>query len=304
MIYTCTLNPSLDYYMEFDVLQLGNLNRSKAEFFEPGGKGINVSIVLNNLKIPSRALGFLGGFTKDYFVDKLAQYEYIQPSFTSIQESTRINIKALTTSETIMNAKGPNVTEEEKQQLLRRINKLSDIDIFVLSGSCPDDCLDLAEQMMKHCQVNGVQLVLDTKPSTMMVFLKYKPLLVKPNLAELEEFFSETIQTQAEMIKYAKKIVELGAQNCLVSLGGEGALLVNEEGVFHSNAVKGSVVSATGAGDSVVAGFLMNYLRTKDILTIFKYASACGSATALSKGLATREKVDEIVNQVQVTKVE
>lgn len=304
MIYTCTLNPSLDYYMEFDELELGSMNRCKTEFYEPGGKGINVSIVLNNLKIPSRALGFVGGFTRDYFIEKLEKYEYIQPSFTYIKGCTRINVKALATKETIMNAKGPVVTDEEKRQMLRRVEKLTNIDILVLSGSCPENCFEMADQMMQKCSENKVTIVLDTKPSTMKAFLKYKPLLVKPNLAEMEELFNEIISSKEDIIKHAKRIVELGAQNCLVSLGSDGALLVNEDGVYHSGVAEGKVISTTGAGDSVVAGFLMNYLRSRDLLSIFQYASACGSATALSKGLATREKVEEIVDQIKVTQVE
>ncbi len=303
MIYTCTLNPSLDYYMEFDKLELGVINRSNQEYYEPGGKGINVSIVLNNLRIPTRALGFLGGFAKEYFVEMLQQYEYIQPAFTSIHGNTRINIKSLSNTETVLNAKGPTVSEEEKGLMLRRIEKLNSIDVLVLSGSCPDNCFEMADKMMQTCVANQTQIVLDTKPSTMLAFLKYKPLLVKPNLAELEELFNETIFTEEDIVSHAKRIVELGAQNCIVTVGSDGAYLINHEGVFHATAVKGKVISTTGAGDSVVAGFLMNYLRTKDILTIFKYANACGCATALSKGLATREKVEEIVEQVIVTKI-
>lgn len=304
MIYTCTLNPSLDYYMEFDEVKLGETNRCRFEYFEPGGKGINVSIVLNNLRIPSRALGFVGGFTREYFIEMLEKYEYIQPSFTYIKGCTRINVKALANKETVMNAKGPDVSEEEKRQMLRRVEKLTNIDMLVLSGSCPDNCFEMAETMMQKCVENGVEIVLDTKPSTMQAFLKYRPLLVKPNLSEMEEIFNETIYTQEDIISHGKRLVEMGAQNCLVTLGGDGALLINQDGVFHSGVAEGKVMSTTGAGDSVVAGFLMNYLRTKDILTIFKYASACGSATALSKGLATREKVEEIVNQIQVTRLE
>ncbi len=304
MIYTCTLNPSLDYYMEFDELKIGTTNRCQAEFFEPGGKGINVSIVLNNLKIPSRALGFVGGFTREYFIEKLEKYEYIQPSFVYIKGCTRINVKALGQKETVMNAKGPEVTEEEKRQMLRRAERLTNIDILVLSGSCPDNCFEMAEQMMQRCAENGVKIVLDCKPSTMKAFLKYQPLLVKPNLAEMEAIFNEPIRNREDIIAHGKRIVEMGAENCLVTLGSDGALLINRDGVFHSGVAAGKVISTTGAGDSVVAGFLMNYLRSRDILTIFRYASACGSATALSKGLATREKVEEIVDQIEVTRIE
>lgn len=304
MIYTCTLNPSLDYYMDFDKIESGKLNRSVSEHYEAGGKGINVSIVLNNLRIPSRALGFVGGFTRDFFMQHLQRYTYIEPNFTYIKDHTRINVKAFTHVETTLNARGPQVTEEEKRSMLRRVEKLNSYDILVLSGSCPDNCFDMAEKMMEYCYENEVKIVLDTKPSTMLAFLKYKPLLVKPNLDELEEMFNGTIFTEQDIVRDAKKLVEMGAENCIVSLGGDGAILVNSTGAYKSNVVPGEVKNTIGAGDSVVAGFLMNYLRSQDLLQIFQYASACGSATALSHTLATREEVEAIVDQIVITKIE
>ncbi len=303
MIYTCTLNPSLDYYMEFNELELGTLNRCSEERYVPGGKGINVSIVLNNLRIPSRALGFLGGFTKDYFVQRLTTYEYVKPSFTYIEEPTRINVKIHAEKETTLNAKGPHISEAEKKQMLMRFKNMGSNDIFVLSGSIPDNCVDLVDQMLQQCVENQVQIVLDITPSVMRSFLKYKPLLIKPNLAEMEELFGEVIQSEKNIIDQAQRAIAEGAQNCIVTVGSDGAYFVSNEGAYHSSVVPGKVISTTGAGDSVVAGFLMNYLRSRDMLAIFKYASACGCATALSVGLATPEKVDEIVDQVQVKKV-
>ncbi|MBQ7889796.1 MAG: 1-phosphofructokinase [Erysipelotrichaceae bacterium] len=304
MIYTCTLNPSLDYYMSFDNIENGRLNRSISEHFEAGGKGINVSIVLNNLRIPSRALGFVGGFTKDFFMEHLMRYTYIEPNFTYIKGHTRINVKAFTGVETTLNAKGPQVSEEEKRMMLRRVDRLTNYDLLVLSGSCPDNCFDMAEKMMQHCVENEVKIVLDTKPSTMLAFLKYRPLLVKPNLEELEDMFEEPIFTEKDIVKHARRLVEMGAENCIVSLGADGAILVNETGAYKSNVVPGEVRNTIGAGDSVVAGFLMSYLRSTDIIQIFQYASACGSATALSDTLATREEVEAIVDQIVITKIE
>lgn len=304
MIYTCTLNPSLDYYMSFDKIEPGKLNRSVEEHYEAGGKGINVSIVLNNLRIPSRALGFVGGFTRDYFMEHLKRYTYIEPNFTYIKDHTRINVKAFAGLETTLNARGPQVSDEEKRQMLRRIEKLNSYDILVLSGSCPDNCFEMAENMMQYCQENEVKIVLDTKPSTMLAFLKYHPLLVKPNLEELEEMFNGTIFTEQDIVRDARKLVELGAENCIVSLGGDGAILVNKTGAYKTNVAPGSVKNTIGAGDSVVAGFLMNYLRSQDMIQIFRYASACGSATALSHTLCTREEVEALVDQITVTKIE
>ena len=304
MIYTCTLNPSLDYYMKFEQLEQGRLNRSVEEYYEAGGKGINVSIVLNNLRIPSRALGFVGGFTRDFFMEHLRRYTYIEPNFTYIKDHTRINVKAFDKIETTLNARGPQVSEEEKRQMLRRVEKLNSYDILVLSGSCPDNCFDMAEKMMQYCQENEVKIVLDTKPSTMLAFLKYKPLLVKPNLEELEDMFEDTIFTEKDIVRDARKLVEMGAENCIVSLGGDGAILVNQTGAYKSNVAPGTVKNTIGAGDSVVAGFLMNYLRSQDMMKIFQYASACGSATALSHTLCTREEAEALVNQITITKIE
>lgn len=304
MIYTCTLNPSLDYYMKFEQVEQGRLNRSVEEYYEAGGKGINVSIVLNNLRIPSRALGFVGGFTRDFFMEHLRRYTYIEPNFTYIKDHTRINVKAFDKIETTLNARGPQVSEEEKRQMLRRVEKLNSYDILVLSGSCPDNCFDMAEKMMQYCQENEVKIVLDTKPSTMLAFLKYKPLLVKPNLEELEDMFEDTIFTEKDIVRDARKLVEMGAENCIVSLGGDGAILVNQTGAYKSNVAPGTVKNTIGAGDSVVAGFLMNYLRSQDMMKIFQYACACGSATALSHTLCTREEADALVNQITVTKIE
>ena len=304
MIYTCTLNPSLDYYMSFDKIEPGRLNRSVEEHYEAGGKGINVSIVLNNLRIPSRALGFVGGFTREYFMEHLRRYTYIEPNFTYIKDHTRINVKAFAGIETTLNARGPQVSEEEKRQMLRRVEKLNSYDIFVLSGSCPDNCFEMAEKMMEYCQENEVKIVLDTKPSTMLAFLKYHPILVKPNLEELEEMFDGTIFTEQDIVRDARKLVELGAENCIVSLGGDGAILVNKTGAYKTNVAPGTVKNTIGAGDSVVAGFLMNYLRSQDMMKIFQYASACGSATALSHTLCTREEVEALVDQIVVSKIE
>ena len=290
--------------MSFDKIEPGRLNRSVEEHYEAGGKGINVSIVLNNLRIPSRALGFVGGFTREYFMEHLRRYTYIEPNFTYIKDHTRINVKAFAGIETTLNARGPQVSEEEKRQMLRRVEKLNSYDIFVLSGSCPDNCFEMAEKMMEYCQENEVKIVLDTKPSTMLAFLKYHPLLVKPNLEELEEMFDGTIFTEQDIVRDARKLVELGAENCIVSLGGDGAILVNKTGAYKTNVAPGTVKNTIGAGDSVVAGFLMNYLRSQDMMKIFQYASACGSATALSHTLCTREEVEALVEQIVVSKIE
>lgn len=303
MIYTCTISPSLDYFMEFDSLEFGVVNRSKKEYFEAGGKGINVSVVLNNLKVPSRAIGFVGGFTKDYFLEKIASYENIEPSFTYIEGNTRINVKALSNLETTMNASGPHISEKEALQLLKRIERLTSFDTLVLSGSVPKNCYGIVRKMIEICNNNNVSIVLDTNPDLMYEFLSYGPVLVKPNLEELEEMFDTVISSDDDVVLYGKKVVELGAEHCIVTLGAQGALLFNKDGVLRSNAKSTASVKTVGAGDSVVAGFIMSYNRSKDIDQIFRYASACGVATVHSSKLATKEEVESIIDKIKIEKL-
>ena len=220
MIYTCTLNPSLDYYMEFDKVELGKTNRSSLEYYEAGGKGINVSIVLNNLMIPSRALGFVGGFTKDFFISLLQKYEYIEPVFTFIEGHTRINVKVKgDLLETELNAKGPSITEEDMRMMLRRVERLNRSDIFVLSGNCPDNLVDLTEKMIQLCIENDVKFVLDVNHELLLRLLKYKPFLVRPNIEDLETMFDEVIADQKQLIHAGRQCAKLGAENVILMMG-------------------------------------------------------------------------------------
>lgn len=305
MIYTCTLNPSLDYFMEFDKVELGKTNRSSLEYYEAGGKGINVSIVLNNLMIPSRALGFVGGFTKDFFISLLQKYEYIEPVFTFIEGHTRINVKVKgDLLETELNAKGPSITEEDMRMMLRRVERLNRSDIFVLSGNCPDNLVDLTEKMIQLCIENDVKFVLDVNHELLLRLLKYKPFLVRPNIEDLETMFDEVIADQKQLIHAGRRCVELGAENVILMMGKDGSLLINQDGVYHANSIDAEVVNSVGAADSMIAGFVMNYLRSRDIITTFKYANCCGIATAFSKGMATREKIESLYDEILVTKID
>ncbi|NLC96367.1 MAG: 1-phosphofructokinase family hexose kinase [Erysipelotrichaceae bacterium] len=309
MIYTCTLNPSLDYYMEFDNdLVLGEINRSNIEYYEAGGKGINVSIVLNNLMIPNRAFGFLGGFTQDFFIDLLQKYEYIQPSFTYIDGHTRINLKLKgDTVETDLNAAGPYITPQAMDALKKKVSKLDEGDVLVFSGNAPIYLLDDVENMIGECASKNIRIVLDTNPNIIKSCLKYKPFLIKPSLKELEEILDEelVINDVKDLIVPLRKVLEMGGQNIIVQLGEKGSILVCDQGAFHTDIVQSEqIINTVGSGDSMVAGFIMNSLRSIDVVDSFRFASCCSIATSFSKGLATREKVNELYKVVEVTKID
>lgn len=305
MIYTCTFNPSLDYYLEFDSpIEIGKTNRSELEYYEAGGKGVNVSILLSNLMIPSRAFGFLGGFTSDFYLSLLQRYEYLQPSFTFVEGHTRINIKIKGESETEFNAQGPVITDSNFDTLLKRVERLDHNDIFVLSGNVQENLRDNVEKMIKMLSENEVRFVLDTNPDMIKRLLKYHPLLIKPNISELELICKHPILSENEIISHAKELVNLGALNVIVSLGDEGSIMVNLDGAYKANAVHDDVISTTGAGDSMVAGFVFNMQRGSGVINAFKYANCCGCATSFSKGLATRDKIEKYYDLINVEKID
>ena len=309
MIYTCTLNPSLDYYMEFEQdLQLGIINRSKIEYYEAGGKGINVSIVLNNLMIPNRAFGFLGGFTQNFFIELLQKYEYIQPSFTYIDGHTRINLKLKgDIVETDLNAAGPYITPKAMEALMVKVSKLDEGDVLVFSGNAPVYLLDNVDEMIKDCALRNVKIVLDTNSNIMKRCLGYKPFLIRPSIEEIEEILEEKIdyKKMEDLFEPCKKLLELGAVNIIVQLGEEGSILCCKEGIYHTDLVsEEKIINTVGEADSIVAGFIMNSFRTPDVVDSFRFASCCGIATTFSKGLATRDKVNELYKVVQVNKVD
>jgi 1-phosphofructokinase len=306
MIYTCTLNPSIDYVVKLDSnLELGETNRAHRESFHPGGKGINVSIVLNNLGVKSDLLGFLGGFTGQYIENELKHMKYMKLHFTPVVGNTRINIKLKGASETEINANGPIITDQNYEQLLEKIGKISKNDLFILSGSIPSTIKhhvyeDIAEQVHKKKAI----LIVDSRKDNILETLKYKPFLIKPNKAELNEIFSVQVQSDSEVIHFAKRLQEMGAQNVLVSLGADGAILVTEKTVLKANVPPGQLVNSVGSGDSMIAGFVYEYHKTKDYDEALKTASACGSATAYSEGLATREKIEQLRPIIQIRRIE
>ncbi len=306
MICTCTMNPSLDYYMEFETPpKAGATNRSQLEYYEAGGKGINVSIVLNNLQIPTRATGFVGGFTRDFFITLLQKYEYLQPNFTYINGHTRINVKLSDNSqETDLNAAGPYITGADMENLAAKVSRLTEGDYFVLAGVCPEHLHDEIIEMLKEGIDDGVRIVLDTNSSIIEDILPYHPFLIKTSEAELGGYKGIEMDRE-KVIDAVRELHEKGAQNIIVLRSkAEEAIFACDEGIYACSILHNQkAVSTVGIGDSLTAGFLMNYLRSRKASDSFRFACCCGSATAYSRGFATREKIEKLFDQTEIGKI-
>lgn len=296
MIYTLTINPSLDYIMEMETLSVGKMNRSKHTYILPGGKGINVSIVLTNLGVENIAILPVCGFTGKKLLELLSESKIRYDAIEIEGDDTRMNVKVLGDMETELNAKGVALSETEVEKLLCKLEDLCDTDILVLSGSIPASLgASFYERVMKRVKKQGVNVVLDTIGEGFLNALPQAPFLVKPNQTELEEMFDKKAETMEELVLQAKKVQDMGAKNVLVSLGSKGAMLLTENGeVLFENAPKGKVVNTVGAGDSMVAGFLAAYVKAGDFAASLKMGIASGSASAFSKNLATKEEIDAL----------
>ncbi len=307
MIYTCTLNPSLDYYMEFEnPLQNKTANRSQLEYYEAGGKGINVSIVLNNLMIPSRAFGFLGGFTKDFYISLLEKYEYLQPNFTYIDGHTRVNVKLNSDGQSFdLNAAGPYIISKNMLQLKTKVERLDENDIFVFSGNSPDYLLDDVEEMISLCARNGVRLVLDTNSTIIKRCLRYKPYLISPNIDELREIAGTPCDSEEEIIQAVKTCINLGAQHVMVYRKEMETIMASQEGVYKARPIKQgeSSLDTVGTQDAMVAGFVMSSLRTGNSLECFRYAACCKEATLFAKNLEIRDRINDLYDQIDLEEV-
>jgi 1-phosphofructokinase len=300
MIYTLTLNPSVDYIVEMPYLRLGELNRSFIEKKLPGGKGINVSRVLQKLDKPSVALGFTGGFTGRYIVEYLEK-EGIQTDFIQADGDTRINIKLKSDSETEINASGPEIGEDKIENLLLKISRLQPKDTLVLAGSIPKTMpTDIYERIVTICLKNKVEFIVDAEEKLLKTVIEHQPFLIKPNHHELGEFFGTEILNVKDAIEYGQKLLELGAKNIIVSLAEKGAVFINKDQTLIANVPLGEVKSSVGAGDSMVAGFLAIYQNTNNFPEAFRYSVASGSATAFSIGLCTRDKIEEMIKDIQI----
>lgn len=300
MIYTITFNPALDYITQVENFKIGKINRTKAEKILPGGKGLNVSIVLNNLKIKNTAIAFIGGFTGEELKNKIENYG-IGTDFIKVTDGiTRINIKINSDEETAINGQGPQIMEKEIKELLEKIDKMKNNDIVVISGNIPNGVpKTIYETICEKLAKKEILYIVDATRELLINVLKYKPFLIKPNKEEIEETFNVKLNNIEEIKTYARKLQEMGAQNVLVSLGGEGALLISKDKKeYYSKAPKGKVINTVGAGDSMVAGFLTGFLKTNKYENAFKMGIATGSASAFSENLATEEDVEKILHQM------
>lgn len=297
MIYTVTFNPSLDYIVSVDDFKLGRVNRTTEEIIYPGGKGINVSIVLGNLGFESTALGFLAGFTGTE-IRRLTETQGIKSDFIEVEEGfSRINMKLRSNEESEINGQGPAIRDEDIRRLYEKLDKLQDGDVLVLAGSIPSVMPEsMYMDIMKYLEKKNLKIAVDATKDLLMNVLQYHPFVIKPNNHELGEIFGVELKTKEDVITYAKKLREQGAVNVIVSMAGDGAVFVGEDGsVYESDAPKGKVVNSVGAGDSMVAGFLAGYLQSGSYSEAFKMGVCTGSASAFSEQLATKQEVEAIM---------
>ena len=284
MIYTVTLNPSIDYIVRLEKFTSGITNRTTSEEYYYGGKGINVSCVLAELDLDSTAYGFVAGFTGDA-IEKGIRNDRIITDFIKLKHGiSRINIK---------------ITEQELERLLQKIDRISNGDTLVIAGSVPNTMPDdIYETMLERIKLKKVRIVVDATKKLLVNSLKYKPFLIKPNRQELSEIFDVEVKTEDDIEHYAKELQKMGAKNVLISLGGEGAMLIDENGNKHKAGVlKEKVINTVGSGDSMVAGFVAGYIKTEDYAYALKLGSVCGNATAFLSGLATKEKIEELLEK-------
>ena len=298
MIYTVTLNPSLDYVVDVDDFELGRTNRAVSERLYAGGKGINVSFVLKNLGFESTALGFSAGFTGEEIKKQIQERGITENLITVLNGQSRINIKLRGQQETEINGLGPDIEKEHIQQLLKKLSVLSPGDYLILAGSVPMKINDtIYYDILKTLDKKGIKAVVDTTGDLLLNVLKYHPFLIKPNIHELSELFSTEIKTKEDVVQYGLKLQDMGAQNVIVSMAGDGAVFICENGeIYKSEAPKGVVKNSVGAGDSMVAGFLAGFCETKDFAKAFKMGVCTGSASAFSEDLATKEQVRQVMD--------
>lgn len=299
MIYTVTFNPAIDYVVRTPQMKMGEVNRSSSEKIFFGGKGINVSVVLAELGVCSKALGFVAGFTGRAIEEGIAD-KGVTSDFVHLEKGfSRINVKIKSDEETELNGQGPVISETDIAKLYSKLDELSEGDTIVLAGSIPNSLpADIYEKILAYLAPKNVRAVVDATGKLLMNVLKYKPFLVKPNNHELGEIFGVKLKTYDDIVMYANKLREMGAKNVLVSMAGDGAVLVDEQGNVHSCGVcKGTVVNSVGAGDSMVAGFIAGCEKGNYDYAL-KLGTAAGGATAFSMGLAEKKLIDELFSQL------
>ena len=299
MVYTVTFNPAIDYVVRTSAMKLGEVNRSSSEEMYFGGKGINVSAVLKELGIASRALGFTAGFTGEAIENGISAMG-ITSDFVRLKKgNSRINVKIKADDETELNGQGPDIDDEALSQLFGKLDKLTDGDTLVLAGSIPNSLpSDIYERIMQRLSDRKIRTVVDATKDLLLNVLKYRPFLIKPNDYELGEMFGVKLNSDDEIEKYARKLQEMGAVNVLVSMAGDGAMLIDEKGKMHRCGVcRGNVKNSVGAGDSMVAGFIAGS-QEGDYEYALKLGTAAGGATPFSDGLAEKAMIDELMKQL------
>lgn len=299
MIYTVTFNPAIDYVVAINKIEAGCVNRLSSEQIYFGGKGINISLVLKELGITSKALGFVAGFTGEAIENGLKEAGIITDFVHLEKGNSRINVKIRSDAETELNAAGPKISDKALSELFRKLNILENGDTIVLAGSVPKSLPeDVYEQILRQLSDRDIRTVVDASKELLINSLKYKPFLIKPNLQELGEIFGETPVSEDEITAYAEKLRQMGAQNVLVSMAGDGAILLDSENNIHKSGVcSGIVRNSVGAGDSMIAGFLAG-ISDGDFSYALKLGTAAGGATAFSDGLAVREDIFTLLEQL------
>lgn len=303
MIYTITLNPSIDYVMFTDGFEQGALNRAHTTYKFAGGKGINVSRVLKALDNDTTVHGFLGGFPGQ-FIKETLQASNIFVDCVEVNSDTRINVKLKGASETEINAPGPNINEQHIEQLMNKIEALITDDTVIIAGSIPKSMPDdIYAQIAKRCYTKNIPFVVDAEKDLLNSVLQYKPLFVKPNIVELEEMFDTQLQSDEAIISAAKQLMHKGAQMVFVSMGGDGAMLVTHDKCFKAIVPKGQVVNTVGSGDSTVAGMISGLTDALSMEEAFKQAVACGTATAFTEDLASATEINEVLQHIQIKQI-
>lgn len=303
MIYTVTVNPALDYVMSLEKVNAGEVNRTNNYSFLAGGKGINVSQILNQLDVDNTAWGFIGGFTGKELVRQLNKKRIVS-DFVTISDNTRVNVKIHAEQETEINAAGPHITDQEIAAFKDRLNDLKKGDVVVMSGSLtPDLPTDFYQQLLPDIKEAGADFVVDTTGQALLDTLEYKPLVIKPNHHELADLFNTSFDSSSVMLEYAEKLLNMGAQNVMVSMAGDGGYLLTKDHVYHAKGAVGTAVNSVGAGDSMIAGFIGTYIKTGDAAESFRMGMACGAATAFTKDIAVKSQIEAVLPQIKVEQI-
>lgn len=302
MIYTVTLNPSMDLLVEIDKLEKNYINRMNNDLRVPGGKSINVARVLRRLGMPSVATGFIGGYTGEFVKDWL-KMEDINTAFVEIDDESRINIKLLN-QDLVINGRGPNISINEETEFLYFMSRIQEGDTVIMMGTIPPSLdEDIQDRIISICKANKAEFIVDDRPEKLKEFIKRGPLLIKPNLSEVEEIFNIKLDSEELIKEYGFKLLEMGAKHAIISVGENGAYLFSGRHAFKGEGVEGKKVRSEGVRDSMIAGFIATYIRTSNLEESFKVALASATATAFSKDLAKRSQINELLDKIVVQKL-